>query len=161
MVLVFTYIEDDQTADVSFFNSKGEFEFYEIGQKGNKVRKTRRHAKNQKNSHEILKRYHISVHGLSIERWTHKDQKLLKPNQWLENVRWTKKYDAMRESSLIEKESRGKNQCSAWRNQNLSFSHQRYFRTIDWEPQQGNVNFLHSTKQVDLQLLVIKEGLGF
>ena len=85
-------------------------------------------------------------------------------NDWRmfgETIRWTKKYDAMRESSLIKKESRGKNQCSAWRNQNLSFSHQRYFRTIDWEPQQGNVNFLHSTKQVDLQLLVIKEGLGF
>ena len=40
-VLVFNYMEDDQTAEVTLFNSEGEFEFVEINEKANKVRKTR------------------------------------------------------------------------------------------------------------------------
>ena len=41
MVLVFNYMNVDQTAEVTLFNSEGEFEFVEINEKGNKVRKIR------------------------------------------------------------------------------------------------------------------------
>lgn len=60
--LVFNYLESDQTTEITFFNSEGEFEFVEVNEADNQVRKRRQTTDKQRTKTLLVK----SQEGVSV-----------------------------------------------------------------------------------------------